>query len=161
MSESGNMFVARPPDYAQTDTPFTVSYDFEMTLQCDQFISNGNEWTYKVTHVKASHPIFDCANGCTPSLNSGANIGESGSGGLLVTFPNGALIKFDSPHLQMSQDGKTMTIPFEGTNANNGVTIARDARVEPIESYNCLQGGRGYCMIVSINPNTITLTKAS
>ena len=164
ISDSGSLHVTTYDSNnnpSSTDKQFTASYDFEMTMQCDQFIPNGDEWSLKITHVKASHPIFDCANGCTPSAGS-ASIGESGSGGFYVVFPNGAGITTNNiGDLQMSQDGKTMTIPFEGTNANNGVTIARDARVEPIESYNCLQGGRGYCMIVSINPNTITLTKAS
>ena len=71
-----------------------------MTILCD----NGDDewgWVYNITHVKASHPFFECMNGCTPlpnddpdALGSWLTLSKNGTGTMLITFSNKTNISF-------------------------------------------------------------------
>lgn len=166
IADSGSLKVSRVDSDGKmlpdTDNPFTAQYDFEMTIQCS-FVGldeNGVESRqYTITHAKASHPIFNCADGCKP--NGGGDLALNGTGNLGISFPNGAYVGFANEEgLQVSPDGKTITLYIPGGKWE-GFTIgmSRDY-TRDVETYNCKQyGGGAGCSIDYINPNTITLTK--
>ena len=184
MADSGDLQVSRPDSsgrYQETLNPFTASYDFEMTVKCAvQYLNDTTGavegYSFNITHVKASHPIFDCADGCTPTTSkygeaSVVYMGNEGSDGMLIMFPNGAAIPItqttSGDDLRFSPDGKTINIALSGDlrYGNNigwmpGYSGSRG--VLSVETYNCIMyGGDGYCSVNSILPNTITLTKVS
>ena len=179
MADSGDLFVERHDSSERafsTYNPYTASYDFEMAIKCDSVMTDPNAGTghwFNITHVKASHPLFECAEGCTPATDSGMFIGNDGSGYFALRYPNGAYIwlaTHGNANLQISQDGKTMEIFIDGFSGGwTGASIGVSAKLEDIqdnlytvETYNCQQyGGEGSCGINSILKNTITLTKVS
>ncbi|MFA5930300.1 MAG: hypothetical protein WC861_05440 [Candidatus Micrarchaeia archaeon] len=178
MADSGDLDVNRPDskgNYHSTQNPFTASYDFEMTLKCGaQFKDDATgvviAYIFNITHVKASHPLFDCADGCTPitsKLGEGSfvYIANNGSGSMTLTFPNGMYGIADVSGLQASPDGKTIDVFIAG-NTQIGETIGHGADSQGnyvfVETYNCEHyGGEGWCGLRTLLPNTITLTKVS
>jgi len=158
-----------------THNPFTAQYNFEMTIKC----SYGDEklWGYEIPYVKASHPIFDCANGCVPlghqpgqdNLDvTNAYINKNGSGLMYILFPNGALIQtfVEDGRLKASPDGKTIELYISG-DMNDFISIGwtgyqEGTKYRDIETDNCVRlGGEGDCWLEYINKNTIILTKVS
>jgi len=156
ISDSGSLTVRRPPDWTSTHNPFTASYDFEMTIKCDL-----DTTSFNITHAKASHPIFDCANGCSPIGN--VLIRTDGSGSMGIIFPNGASFTFPGydQGLQVSPDGKTMALFFPGTSILQNIGLLNENDVSySVETYNCqMYGGEGYCGVEYLNKNTNILTK--
>jgi hypothetical protein len=175
IADSGILSVARAPDYTNTDNPFTASYDFEMTIKCREIVrdyQNGGAETarfFDITHVKASHPLFNCANGCTPGDYSYVQISNNGTGVFGLTYPNGAeIVMVGKPtlgYIQASPDAKTMDLHIYGGDYTGSIGSLLDNpnfRVMYVETYNCQQyGGKGICLIKTILKNTITLTKVS
>lgn len=172
ISDSGEIQTMRPSANGPqiTDNPFTAKYDFEITIQCDSFYGTG--WEYNVTYVKASHPLFDCADGCTPvqtgDHNSDVQIYQNGTGSMYTGFTNGATLNgFSVPgDLQVSRDGKTITLsidePAGQVSWGIGEWFDQNSTEYNVETYNCQQqGGEGYCDIEYILPSTSTLTKVS
>lgn len=152
-----------------THNPFIAQYDLEFTMHCANLNAGENGgtdgWGFEITHVKASHPLFDCADGCVP-IGSQLYLLANGTGAFTIGFPNGAstgFYNFDD-YIQASPDGKTITVFYhggEGTADNIGISPDADYLVE---TYNCQQYGgktRAYCVVEYTNPNTMTLTKVS
>ena len=157
-----------------TENPFTASYDFEMTLKCDYIMTDENlaetGRNFIVTHVKASHPIFDCANGCTPTDTalrpSFVEINNDGSGIIAISYPNGAdfnaLGANSLGYLQASPDAKTIDLHIYGGNKYQNIgSLVNKQTSQYIETYNCRQTGGPdvVCNVKNLFKNTITLTK--
>jgi len=170
IADSGSLDVSRPPDYTVTHNPFTTSYDLEVTLQCDS--DDNGVWYYNITHVKASHPIFDCADGCTPLPTSVGGttfyLSKEGIGKFGIDFPNGAHISpFNyggQDSLKVSPGGKKIEISLPGGDSrySTGWLLKPGVAFINIETYNCIQlGGEGTCTINYIDKNTMYLTKIS
>jgi hypothetical protein len=179
ISDSGSLLATRIVNGEEmtTHNPFTAQYDFEMTIRCDSGDKNG--WSYILTQVKASHPLFNCANGCIPlaysadrDIGSSLNILNDGSGGMYVLFPNGMAIEtfVDINTIQVSPDKQKLTLSISGGNLLSGGSGTRsigwnvldntDGRM--IETDNCVRlGGEGSCILEYINKNTIILNKIS
>lgn len=173
IQDSGDLSVTRydkdgAPVY--TENPFIAQYDFEITLQCgginyDQTSGAVDSYWFNITHLKASHPLFDCANGCVPQY-SNTYIEKDGTAYMGQTlFPNGAIIYF--PDMHASPDGKTINIFITGKYFAETIGSGGDQKDSQgyyyfVETYNCQQyGGKGSCMVKTILPNTIILTKVS
>ena len=159
-----------------TDNPFIARYDFEMTIKCDYIMTDENlaetGRNFIITHVKASHPIFDCANGCTPTDTalrpSFVVINKDGSGGMAINYPNGAdFIALDANsigYLQASPDAKTIDLHINGGNVYQHIgSLVTKQTSQYIETYNCyLTGGPDVvCNVKNLFPNTVKLTKVS
>jgi hypothetical protein len=177
IADSGSLLVERKVDdeWVTTHNPFTAQYDFEMTLRCAEEGEDPDKgtkgWSYDITHVKASHPVFDCANGCTPlprrqnEVGSWFELFDNGYGFMVIVFTNGANIEtfVDENSLQVSPDGKTMTLYIKG--GTDDISIgwwcsedANECRI--VETDNCERlAGEGWCSIEYINKNTIILNK--
>jgi hypothetical protein len=184
ISNSGSLLVTRYTDGEPltTHNPFTAQYDFEMTIKCDSGDSEWG-WQYNVTHVKASHPLFDCASGCVPlprveyarATGDGINvdgswvyISSNGTGSMYIVFPNDARISlFGMEEMQFSPDGEKVTLNIYGGTDYDYIgwqTSATSASGEfrDIETDNCKRlGGEGTCIVEYINKNTIILSKVS
>ena len=155
------------------ETPFTASYNFEMTILCSGKVESYGRMMqeFTITRVKASHPLFNCTDGCTtPTFRSGeVLIDDNGTGYMLIGFPNGATIQFADydGHLQVNPDGKTMTLfiggrPGADLNSIGSLTDQHGTSYN-IETYNnCPQNkGVGGCYPGSIDESTAILTKIS
>ena len=157
-----------------TDNPFTASYDFEMTIKCDFIETDENlvetGRNFIITHVKASHPIFDCANGCIPTDTatnpSFVEIDNNGSGGMAISYPNGAdfvaLGANTLGYIQASPDAKTIDLHIYGGNVYQHIgALVTIQTSQYIETYNCYQTGGPdvVCWVKNLFPNTVTLTK--
>ncbi len=106
----------------ESNTPYSVSYDLEITLKCNESdMTEYGKITYlDITHMQASDPYFGCTGGCNPTrhgtneiggINNYASLPEpGGSAGssMNVLFPNSAVI--DAGSLSLSSDGKTITV---------------------------------------------------
>jgi len=183
ISDSGSLLVTRivNGEYVTTHNPFTAQYDFEMTIKCsgawDDPSRGGKGWSYDITHVKASHPIFNCDNGCTPlpystnrDIGSSLSILNNGLGWMYILFPNGAAIETfaDKGTIQVSPDEQKMTLHISGGKLLSGGsgtrsigwTVLDNTENRAIETDNCVRlGGEGECSIEYINKNTIILNK--
>ncbi|MCX6777570.1 MAG: hypothetical protein NT157_01665 [Candidatus Micrarchaeota archaeon] len=107
-------------DY-ETNTPYSVSYDLEITLKCNasEMTEIGKITYLEVMHMKASDSYFGCTGGCDSTLrgenqfggiNNYVDLPEPGGNvyGMNVLFPNSAMI--DVGMLSLSQDGKTIIV---------------------------------------------------
>jgi len=158
---------------SDTYNPFIAQYDFEMAIKCDYEMLDDNGandgWAHTITHVKASHPIFDCANGCTLTDTaiepSYVFIHKDGLGDLAVSFPNGADIimvgKQTNGYIQAAPDAKSMDLHIMGGSSNTIGSIYTKQSVQSVETYNCRQvaGPDTICNTHMILPSTAKLTK--
>lgn len=167
MSDSGSLLVTRFTNSGTsiTNNPFTASYDFEMTIKCNY--SGKDIRSYDISRVKASHPIFECAGGCTPKKDgqSYLQLLPNGYGKMAIVFPNGSYNKMFSydNSLQVDPEGKKMMLYISGTSAGSiGSYITADlSQSRDVETYNCMLGGNGSCLLQYINKNTIILNKVN
>ena len=79
---------------SNAETPFSISYTFEMTLKCDypDTGSNGEPIYWEnATYAKVSDPFFRCTDGCTPTQYTSIDMPAPGTGGAVymnIDFPN-------------------------------------------------------------------------
>src|SRR4030042_1811550 len=179
ISDSGSLEVTREVDGEDVTThnPFTAQYDFEMTIECtDEFdMYAGSEFSsssYKVNHIKASHPIFGCVQRCTPipvsdkgGISSWLYIKEDGLGAMQIAFTNGAAISMfvDENRISVSPDGNKMElyIPEGVENWETIGSVGAGGEYRTIETDNCKLLGNKNCSVEYLNKTTIILKKES
>ncbi len=162
--------------------PFIAQYDFEMTIKADTeggYYGEDHVCSYKITYVKASHPLFNCQQGCTPVQVAGENTfaswmstNKEGYGIMHIGFSNGASIP------AFTEDNRLRAIPQENKielyipeNVENWETIGirtnpdyktmYDANAFWVETDNCYKMGNVFCYVESLNKNTIILNRIS
>ena len=169
MADSGTLLVSGPQGGSQ-NKPFTASYQFGMTLQCaDDDGDNGIPgWDFYIPNATASDPLFNCTNGC--ATQGDAFIADNGSGNMMITFPDGMQFIFvtlmtqsgiggSDVGLQVSPDGKTMELYFDGT-PDQGVFHSIGSTPGGLPGSPAVENeGCSGCMVWSINPYTVTLTR--
>lgn len=175
ISDSGSLEVTREVngEYVVTHNPFTAQYDFEMTIKGSEGYSSAGYdpiCIFLITHVKASHPIFDCQQGCTPVQASRENTFASmmstdkdGNGAIDIVFENRASILMFSEdgNIKINPEGNRMEL-YIPENVENWKTIgATYGRGQTIETDNCYKMGNAMCNIEYLNKNTIILNKIS
>jgi hypothetical protein len=145
-----------------THDPFLATYDFQMTIKCsysDKALSR-----YDITHLKASHPIFNCLNGCVPPQD-GTNyivIMANGAGRMEIIFPNGARnMMFSRDNSVEFTDAEHLVLHIPA-NTLASIGSIDNPQFTTVEISNCQQlNGMNACLPESINENTITLNKIS
>jgi hypothetical protein len=178
MSDSGEVSLEGKwaGDTEKVVTPFIQTYDFEMTLKCfgayENFLDDGKTvYEFEITHVKASHPMFGCQAGCVPVAyddnlrHTDAFVVENGTGDMRIEFENGAHIDaFAFEGLQFSPSGDKLYLKIE-PDPYNSIGVIQDSTglFHFIEVQNCelTADNDHYCVVKSIFPNTIILSKVS
>jgi len=178
ISDSGSIETKRTYDITEESThnPFIAQYDFEMAIESDEkgmYAGEDHICAFTITHVKVSHPLFGCQQGCAPVQVGGENTYSSwmstnkdGYGVLHIGFDNGASISMfsEDDRLRVTPEGNKMEL-YIPEGVENWETIGSIGGAEKeyrtAETYNCELVGNKVCSVEYINKNTIILNKIS
>lgn len=160
--------------------PFIAQYDFEMTIKYDANAPYSEEdhiCPYKITYVKAAHPLFECTAGCVPVQEVKANekiysswmsTNKEGYGSMHIGFSNGATIPMftEENRIRLTQGRIELYIPENvedwetiGIRSNPDYKTIQDQFTFWVETDNCYKVGNIFCDVISLNKNTIILNR--
>jgi hypothetical protein len=137
----------------------------EVTLKCDDDYRDSSGklvHLYNVTRVKASHPFFNCANGCIPvSYSQGGQVSyvelaedRKTPEAIAIRFPNNVLLQ--GTHTLLSRDGTKIVDEVSWPPLVSHSIAWEVGSTKKIETYGCTD-----CFNAYPDRTRIELTKVS